>query len=502
MPGLDRILIVGGGVAGWMSAAYLNRVLRRTGCHVTVLDSVAPDLAEPLAGGPVFQFLSALRLEEAAFMRQANATYRLATQFSDWIKPNRSFWHTNGSNGTTIDGLDLFHFWLKAVRSGYDKGPFSRYSLPVLLSELGKAPRPLEGKSPLLEDGSVSYHLDAAALTDFLRTLAIGEGVEQVFDDAIGAVVDPRGYIQEVRTAHGRTFKAALYLDCTGSAAKLISGVLDDPWVDWSPWLQVNESVHLRLPRDEKMPPFTGITAEPAGWSWQSPLSHRQQWGYAFAGNQVTADEAAQVLERRAEAQFSLKGRGAEITHHTFRPGRRERFWSGNCVAIGASAGYLEPLAAPLVLFIQRSLGLLLDHFPDAECHPALSRAYNEHMGQAYDAARDFTIVHYLVSQRAEPFWRQAREVHVPSDLRWKLELYLENGRLDPGLLTLFPESAWYGLLGAGDDLPRCHAARADVSDFEKVRPLFEKIRLQNEAVAKDLPSHLELMEWVHRPPL
>ncbi len=485
-----------------MSAAYLNRTLGKTGCQITLLDSVEPDPDEVCSSAPLLQYLFAMRLDEAHFMRQSNATYKVATQFQNWVQDGSRFWEPIGGLNSSIDGLDLFQFWLKALHCGQSKGNYTDYSLHALLCEQSKAPRPFQGESPVIQSGAISYHVDVTAFKNFLTTLAIGEGVEQVFDSVVEPTLRANGSIESVQTSQGRTFTADLYLDCTGSSGTLIEKALGDPWQSWSDALPLDQAVFLRLPRDEQSPPFTTVMATNEGWDWKLPLSHRLQWGSLTSSQHTLPDQTFAALHENVSQDFSIKGRSAEPIHFQYKNGRRTRFWSANCVSLGSAAGFIDPLLSPPVSLLQRSLGLLLDYFPDREFNPTLSSQYNEMVGKSYQAARDFAQAHYRLSRRPGAVWEQCRKAPLSSTLDQGLQTYLENGRIEPHLSDFAPDATWYSLFAAADQLPRRHATRADVSNFEKVLPIFDQIRQRHQSLADSLPTHRELLETIHRPPL
>lgn len=488
---IQRILIVGGGSAGWMTAAFLNRFLHGAGCTISLVESVKLETVGVGEGsGPdLVRFLRALRFDEARFMEMASATYKLATRFTGWTGPDSAYWHPFGLCGGMINDIDVFHYWLKAHRAGRLDGPYSSFSLQALAAERDLAPRPLQGPSPIMESGAYGYHLDLAGFADMVREIAIGEGVNHLFDDVKHVVRAGSEMIEHVETKTGRTLAADLFIDCT------IGELTDAAWIDWSPFFLCDRAVLLPLPRDVRMPPYTQATAMMAGWMGRVPISHRVGCAYYYSNAHRKDDEAARELLAQAG---SARAASAAPRYIPLRRGRRRDFWTHNCVALGPAAGALEPLEATDGLLV-RSLETLLALFPDRTCNPVLSRTYNERMAALYDGVRDFALMHYLLSPRTdEPFWRDCKAVTVPDSLRAILELHDESGIVPPGLA--FPETSYHHVLAGNNRLPRRPSAAADALDFEKVCAIFASMRAQNDAWLAMLPSHRELIGAIHRP--
>lgn len=274
---IESILIVGGGTSGWVAASYLNRFLAPSGCRITLVESA--EIGTIGVGEatipPLVQFVREMELDEAEFMRRTNSSYKLGIRFDDWVRDGHSYFHPFGVCGSRIDNLDLFHFWLKGKQTGRWEGEYSDYSVQKLLSQSDLAPRPIDGGSPIIDNGSYAYHIDAIALAGYLREIAVGEGVTHIQDTVKDVVAGADGMIERIETEDGHSLEADLYIDCTGFAALLMEQGLDDPWIDWSPMLLCDRAVVRPLSPDGSMTPYTVSTALDAGWMWRIPLSHR-----------------------------------------------------------------------------------------------------------------------------------------------------------------------------------------------------------------------------------
>ena len=502
---INRILIVGGGTAGWMAATYLSRFLAHTDCRITLVESA--DIGTVGVGEATIptmvSFVRNLRIDEHEFMRRCNATYKLGIRFIDWVHNDHAYWHTFGRCGGLIDGLDLFHFWLKAARAGRESGPYSTYSLHALLAERYKAPRPFRDTSPIIEHGTYAYHLDAAALATLLKETATASGVTHHYDDVSNVRLDDRGWIEHIDTASGRSLSADLYVDCTGFDALLIERALGDPWVDWSDTLLCDRAAVMPMPREDTIPPFPPYTRSiglSAGWMWKIPLSHRVGCGYVYSTAHTDDEQAAREMIQAAGVK---KRRSVDLRHINMRVGRRRNFWLNNCVSVGLASGFVEPLESTGIYFIQHAMELLMAYFPDQQFNPRLTAEFNHAMSVTYDEVRDFILLHYLMSKRDDhPFWTDSRHVPITDAFNEMIELYKESGQIGPGRNTVFADTSYYHIFSGGDCLPRRHSPRADSSDFQDVCKILDKIKARNAALEQAMPTHEELMRVVHPKPV
>lgn len=494
---IRNIVIVGGGTAGWMTAALLNRYLPATKCTITLVESsdigtigVGEATVPPLVG-----FLRLIGVDERVFLRACHASYKLGIKFVDWLRPGMELWHPFGPVGGSIDRLALFHHWLRLSRADGEALPYTAYSLQATLGELGKSPRSRDAASPVIESGAYAYHLDAGAFAEYLKHVATHRGVRHVVDNVRRVLVDERGFIAGLETEHHGPLRAELYIDCSGFAGLLIERALGDPWQSWSGQLLVDRAMALPLPYEGAMAPYTRATALSAGWVWRIPLSHRVGCGYVYSSRFVGEEAALVEFARHIGADPAR----VEPRKLRMRIGRRTHFWVKNCVAIGLSAGFLEPLESTGLFLIQGGIERLLDLFPDRGFDPAAIRLYNAQMGAAYEEVRDFIVLHYLLTQRDDSeFWRANAAMAPPASLAETLEYYDANGAVNWDHHMLFGETSFYAIAAGFGRLPRRHSARADYSDEVKVRGIFDAIREKHVEVARALPSHADYIRGVN----
>ncbi len=494
------LVIVGGGTAGWMAASYLNRFLVRKGWSITLVES--PDIGTIGVGEATIpslvRFIRAMNIDEDTFMRRCAATYKLGIKFTDWFDHGHTYFHPFGAC-PPINGLDLFHFWMKRRIEGGVADAYTDYSLQALLAQEGRGPRAFGGTSPVMRTGTYAFHVDAGALAQFLKEIATSEGVNHIFGEVREVRRGPWGDIASLDIGGGRALEADLFVDCTGFRGLLIEDALGDPWIDWSRYLLCDSAVVLPLPRDDDPVPYTRSTALGAGWMWQIPLATRTGNGYVYSSRHTTPDEAAKDLVARADLK---RARTADPRHLKMRIGRRRNFWLRNCVSVGLSSGFVEPLESTGIHMIQRSIELLVDHFPAGDRDDLLRQAYNAKMESLYEEVRDFIILHYILTDRFEPFWRDARAVPIPDSLQDALDLYEANGFLPLARTDVFADTNHYFILAGNGRLPRRPTARADFAPLGPLASIFAEVQAQNREVAGGLPSHRALIEAIHRPPL
>jgi tryptophan halogenase len=495
---IRRVVIVGGGTAGWMAALHLNRTARAQGASVTLIESAALGaigVGEATIPSLV-QFLRALKLDERAFMRRCSATIKLGVRFDGWVEDGVTHWHPFGVCGARVDNLDLFHFWLKHRSEVDAKSRYADFSLQVALANREKAAWPFDGASAVWRNGAYAYHLDAAAMAGYFRELATREGVQHLFGDIRAVERAENGDIAALDIGGDRRIAGDLFVDATGFAGLMIEQALGDPWIDWSDQMLCDHAVAMPLPRGEAFPPYTRSSAAPAGWIWRIPLSSRTGVGYVFSSAFVPTDEAIATLIARADLR---RARTADPRLIRFRVGRRTHFWLRNCVSVGLSCGFVEPLESTGIHMIQKAVAWLADFWPDRGFNPALAKAFNARMGDLMNEARDFILLHYLVNRRDEPFWRAARAAPLPDTLRETLALYDETGRIQSPRLSLFPETSYYFILEGAGRLPRRLIPEAAAARPDEIGRMLGDVRAENHRFLERMPSHADYLARLHQ---
>lgn len=497
---IQRVVILGGGTAGWMTAAYLQHFLKPLGVQITLIES--PTIGTIGVGEAtvprMVTFLRTLKIDEAKFLRACSGTFKLAIKFVNWQNPGSTYWHPFGPCGGDIDGVHLFYLWAKAVREGKLDVPYEAFSLQGLAATLDKAPSTLQAMSPILQSGGYAYHLDAGAFADMLKGIATGSGVKHFYDDLATVNRDESGNITSLSMATGSTHTGDFFIDCTGFRGLLIEKALNDPWIDWSNQLLCDRALAVPMQRDPHMAPYTRATALSAGWMWQIPLSHRVGCGYVYSSQFIDEEQATAELLKRANPENRPHG---DIRPIQIRVGRRTEFWKHNCVSIGLASGFLEPLESTGILFIQLALEYLLELFPDQSPSTAVRQTYNQRMGETYEEIKDFIVLHYLLSGKQRgPFWDAAQHVPIPASLQAMWALYQETGMIPPERTRVFSETSYHFIAAGNHALPRRSPIWAERFDTQQVLEIFRQIQAQNNAVVRELPSHADFVKAIHRP--
>ncbi len=479
---IREIVIVGGGTAGWLSAAYLNRALGPT-VKISLIESSSVD---PIGVGeatiPTLKFtLKFLGLREADWMPEVGATYKTAIEFVGWCdpeaRPRESYWHPftfrpephvlpNDYEWMPLfsNGHSILHYALERRLEGAPT-PLAQQISPIPLACARKKAPYLDAKTQL----ATAYHVDAGLLAARLRKLATSRGVERVVDHVEDVLQDEQGFITAVRTRGGRTLTADFFVDCSGFRSLLLGQTLGEPFLGENDHLLCDSAVALSAkndPENQGIKPFTTATALSAGWVWDIPLFHRNGCGYVYSSAFRRSDDA----ERELRELLGSRSDESTANHIKMRIGQSRNWWVKNCVAVGLSGSFIEPLESTGIFLIELGLALLVSLFPDRRFAPARLREYNAIMRDVYSETRDFIVLHYLLNKRKEEFWRAARADGVLTDtLRERIEFLRENlPVLDALKLRVFPPASYAFILDGCGALPRtsypmlAHVGRAE----------------------------------------
>jgi tryptophan 6-halogenase len=441
-----KVVIVGGGSAGWMTAAYLRKALEH-GVDICLVES---DHVSTIGVGEatfstIQLFLQFLDLQEKDWMRECQATYKMAIKFVGWNAEQRHFYHPF-QRFEALRGRSVIEWWLKC---GRDRLPFDYacFSVPAMC-DAQRSPRymdgrvfdhtvssymssPAEDKALVLDDLAIqypyAYHFDASLFAKYLSRYAIPRGVRHIVDHVLETHLDERGYIRSIQTAQHGEIEGDLFVDCTGFRGMLINKALGEPFISFSDALLCDSAVAMQVPSDgaaEGINPYTTATALSAGWVWNIPLFHRVGTGYVYSSAFLSPDAA----EHEFRAHLGRRATGTTANHIKMRIGRCRNSWVKNCVAIGLSSGFVEPLESTGLFFIQHGIEQLVNHFPRAPRDEALVRHYNMLIGTCIDGVRDFLTMHYVGSTRADTgFWKATKsDIVVPPGLAERLSLWKE----------------------------------------------------------------------------
>lgn len=443
-----------------MAAAALARVITGGWCEITVVESNAVDTVG-IEGGSIPSlraFHGLLGIEERDFVSAAQATCKLAVRFRDWRTIGDTFLHPFGSYGVGVNHDLIQAYWLKRRQEGHSS-PLEEWSVTGLAASQGRFGVPPPKDSSALRHLSYAYHLDATLYARFLRTYAEKRGVRRIEGEVVGATLDPKGLVESLRLADGRSIGGDFFIECSGEEALVSAGALKSGYEDWSQWLPCDRAVAAPCASAGDVAPVTQVTAREAGWQWRIPLQHGVGNCCVYSSAHLSDDDAtAGLLERLEGAPL------ADPRLLRFRAGRRTQPWMGNCLALGSAAGSLGPLESTGMHLVQTGLGRLFGLFPDRDFDPAVSAEYNRLTVLEYERARDFLVLHYAGSQRDDaPFWRQCRAMRLPETLAYKRDLFMATGRIAALEEETFPPGSWLAIYAGMHLWPQRHEPVVDI---------------------------------------
>ena len=484
-----RITIVGGGTAGWMTAALLSQLFAGGGFNITLIES---DEIGTIGVGeatiPAIRNYHALAgLDQVEMIRATQATFKLGIEFVDWREPGHSYIHGFGKIGQDLLWLHPHQFWLKYAARGEVKH-FDHYALNCHAARRNRfcLPDARNPESPLA-GLDYAYHFDASLFARFLREHAERRGVSRVEGRIVSVALRPGdGHVDHVVLADGRTVGGDLFVDCSGMRALLLGDALGVEYRDWSHWLPCDRALAVPSERTAPLAPYTRSTARKAGWQWRIPLQHRTGNGLVYAGAHMGDEEAAQLLLANLDGVPLGDPRPVRFT-----PGRRERAWERNVVGIGLSSGFLEPLESTSIHLIQTAILRLVALFPGAGFRSADIAEYNRQTAFEFEDVRDFIIAHYKVTNREDtPFWAYVRHMAVPDSLAARLDLFRSSARFfGQQKAELFREESWVQvLLGQGLDVR--HDPMVDLIPDDQARAFLRDIEEVIADVADRMPDH------------
>jgi tryptophan halogenase len=503
------ILIVGGGTAGWLTAAYLAKKLGAgaEGIRIALIES--SDIPTIGVGEGTFptiaKTLAEIGVDEAEFMRESSAAFKQGIKFVDWARTSSADRHSYYYHPFALprehEGLELLPHWL-AGEAGEGVSLTDAVTLQGKVCDAGRAPKrasDADFRAPV----NYAYHLDAARFGAYLAKVAKSLGVEHRVGTVEQVELDEQGAIASLVTReHGR-LTAGLYIDCTGFRSQLIGGALGERFIDKNDVLFVDRAVTVQVPYENEhtaIPPYTISTAHEAGWTWDIALAKRRGVGYVYSSRHTDDTRAEAVLrEYVGPAARELTARQLKL-----QVGWRTRHWVKNCVAVGLSGGFLEPLESTGIILIEAAAHMIAGLFQRSGEFESAARQFNAHMTKRYERIVDFIKLHYFLTQRTDTgFWR---ENALPSTAPASLLAHLDMWRHRPPSRFDFvmdhesfaPANYQFVLYGMGFRTPAA-ASRAHNREVALARQEFARVRDAAKRAVAALPPHRELLERVYQ---
>jgi len=487
---LQEIVIVGGGTAGWMTAAMMARVLDGKSARITLIES---DQIGTVGVGeatipPINTFNKRLGLDEAEFMRETNATFKMGIEFVDWGQLGDAYLHPFGPYGKAINGVAFHHYWRRSLELGVDF-PIGDYNLANVAAKQNRFKHRERDPKSIYSTYAHAFHFDAGLYAVHLRRNAEARQVRRIEGHIVDVKLAPEsGFIESVRLESGADIAGDLFIDCSGFRALLIGEALGVDYEDWTHWLPCDRAVAVPSENVGPPTPYTRATAGTAGWQWRIPLQHRTGNGHVYSSAYLSDDDATKV------ALDNLEGAAiAEPRIIKFRTGQRKQMWARNCVAIGLSGGFLEPLESTSIWLIQAAIYLLVKFLPDRGFPAADVDTYNDEMCRRFEEVRDFLILHYKSTQRTDSeFWRDCGSMSIPDSLAHRIDVFRKTGHVVFHPDELFGEPSWLAVYLGQNNLPESYDPRVHCASDDEIRSGLEQIRGMAARAADEMPSHAQ----------
>ncbi|MBB4612324.1 tryptophan halogenase family protein [Novosphingobium taihuense] len=476
-----RIVIAGGGTAGWMTAAALARTLGPV-AQVTLVES---EQIGTIGVGestipPLVTYNRLLGINEAEFMRATQATFKLGINFENWRVQGENYFHSFGGTGKDHWSAGFQHFWLNGLERGHTE-PYGEYCLELKAAEAGKFAHLPDDRM------NYAYQLDSALYARFLRAMAEADGTTRIEGKIAHVELDGEsGDIAALVLEGDRRIEGDLFIDCTGFRALLIEGALRAGYDDWTHWLPCDSAIAIQTSSVRPPVPYTRAIAHEAGWQWRIPLQHRQGNGVVYCSDYLSHEAALEKLLSTVEGEKLVKP-----NHIRFRTGARRKQWHRNCVAVGLSGGFMEPLESTSIHLIQRAILRIVRMLPAGPISSRDIAEFNDQQFTDMEQIRDFLVLHYKATDRRDtPFWRHCASMAIPASLEQKIELFRETGRVFRKNEELFAENSWVQvMMGQGINPASHHPVAAKLRD-EELAHLLGTLREQVSRTVAALPSH------------
>ena len=486
---LRSIVIVGGGTAGWMSAVALAKTLKAS-CQIRLVES--DEIGIVGVGEATVPHLKSFNdgfgIDETAFLKAVQGTFKLGIQFVDWGRLGDSYVHGFGPIGHDYGPLPFLQYWLKLRQMGKaaDIGAYSLHTVAAPLGRFMTSASDAPATSPLSHI-SHAYHFDAGRYALFLRKLAEELGVRRTEGQVVEVALRPAdGFIDSILLKSGERIGGDLFIDCSGFRGLMIEEALHTGYEDWTHWLPCDRAMAVPCEKVGPPTPYTRSTARDAGWQWRIPLQHRTGNGMVYSSAFMSDEEAARSLLANLDGKPLAEPRALKFT-----TGMRRQMWNKNCVAIGLASGFLEPLESTSIYLIQSSISRLLSLLPDRRCSGVLAERFNQQARFEYERIRDFIILHYHASERRDtPFWRHCATIQIPEPLAENIRLFMDSGRFFRNADEMFAITSWVQVMVGQGYLPVGYHPAVDLVADKELFELEASVRGVIKNCVDTMPTH------------
>ena len=487
---IKKIVIVGGGTAGWMAAAALSEHFKGRPLEIALIES--DDIGTVGVGEatvPAIRLFNfQLKIAELDFIKATQATFKLGIEFKDWYRQGSSFFHPFADYGAPLGGHDFYQCWLSLHKSGYS-ARLDEFCLATQMARQNRFAQPDDQATTQLARYNYAYHFDATLYAQFLRAYAEQRNLKRI-EGKITQVNchDSTGFIESVTLDSQEQVAGDLFIDCSGFKGLLIEQTMATGYENWSSWLPCDAAVAMQTSSVAAPSPYTCSRAQAAGWQWKIPLQHRTGNGYVFCSKYIDEQEAIQTLERNVSGDPLTQARILKFT-----TGVRKKFWNKNCVALGLASGFLEPLESTSISLIQTGIQKFIQFCPDLTFDDKKIAEANRLNLIEYERIRDFIILHYKASQRTDTqFWRDVCAMDIPDSLANKLAAFKNDGTLLNYELETFQNASWISMYNGFNIVPdNC----LNIDSPEKLHQQLEKMRHAISAGVAYAPFHADFLQ-------
>jgi tryptophan halogenase len=485
MQPVKKVVIVGGGTAGWMAAASISKLIGRD-LDISLIESDAiGTVGVGEATIPTMITLhQLLKIDEREFMAEVQGTFKLGISFENWKNLDENYIHSFGFTGKDCWAAGFQHFWLKGKQQGL-AGEFGDYCTELQAAKNNKfAVMPRNGLN-------YAFHMDAGLYAKFLRRIAEENGAKRIEGKITQVVTDPQsGNINHVTLESGQQIEGDLFIDCSGFFGLLIDKTLHTGYDDWSHYLPCDSAVAVQTRSVGEPIPYTRSIARDAGWQWRIPLQHRVGNGHVFCSKYISDEEATETLLNNVEGEVLTKPRVIK-----FRTGQRHKHWNRNCVALGLASGFLEPLESTSIHLIQRGIIRLLQLFPTDGIRESDVDEFNAQMKEEFLFVRDFIVLHYHVTEREDtPFWRHCKNMAIPDSLQHRIDLFKESGRIFQKANDVFAENSWSQVMLGQGLLPEQYHPIVNMMSDDELKGFLTNIKATVDKMVDQLPTHQQFI--------
>ncbi|KRA61947.1 tryptophan halogenase [Caulobacter sp. Root655] len=491
MAHLNKIVIVGGGSAGWICAAMLSHYFQNGPTQVELIES--EEIGTIGVGEstipPFLQLIRTLGIDEQDFIQQTQAAFKLAIRFENWRKKDEVYYHPFGQIGGPLEVNEFYQCWLRAKQNGHPSG-LQDFAPATVMADTGKFMLPGKAQRTMIANANYALHIDARLVALYLRKFAEARNVKRTEGIVTDVVTRPDGGIEKVIMKDGREVAGDFFIDCSGFRSLLIGKTLGEPFRDWSDVLLCDRAVATQTENISPPHPYTLAQAQDFGWRWRIPLQHRAGNGYVYSSKYLSDDEATATLLSQTEGEVL---RDPWVVH--FKTGMRERLWVKNCVAIGLAGGFIEPLESTALHLIYKGMDYLLRFFPDMDADQTLAAEYNRRMTVDYEEIRDFVVLHYAVTQRDDtPFWREYQKVELPESLQQRIALFKAGAVLRDGVDDMFRAPSWQSVMEGMGIRPQRYQQLVDRIPLSVINNMLDKSAPMLAEFVATLPNHEDFL--------